>query len=176
VLERLKTRRAAGLVFGIFLVGIFVAALIGSLSWDVPTGLFPWLAGSLGLIFALAQIFRETLGGEGTHTNEAAAGSGEGSVPSWMPTEAAEQFQFPPQEESANLTSYLWPFALLAAQWLVGFELGAFSVTMLYLITHRERYKIVIGLSIVNLAMVTVLFERLLQVSFPPGVLFSLLR
>ncbi len=73
-----------------------------------------------------------------------------------------------------TLNIFGWIIGFFIAIWLVGFNLSGPLCTFIYLkIGAREKWPISIILAVATGVFVYVLFDQLLHVPFPPGLLFN---
>jgi hypothetical protein len=157
--DRRGLRLDGATVFSLFLVLLFGWALWQSRDFGPRAGLFPWaiVIPSLGL--AIVQFARD------------AAGRRSGAA-----LDAIETGPDLPPGVAARRTAEIcaWILGMFAAIWLVGFSSATLVTAFLYLkVGARERWPISIALSLASYAFVYGLFERVLAIPFPPGLLFA---
>ena len=152
---------------------LFTAAIIIALAlalWDSRTfgyraGLFPWVIGTPTLILAMGQLIRDLTGKKTAKV----AGLAES---------IASQIDVPPELARQRTISILcWTIGFFIAIWLLGFSYAVPLTIFLYLkIAGKEKWPITIGVTFFSWLFYWSLFERLLNVPFPEGLLIELIK
>jgi TctA family transporter len=156
--EPAAVRSPGGILFTLTIVVVLGAALWQSLDFGFRAGLFPWAIGFPVLALALLLLVIQALGKEKLPAGGLAAP--EPGIPAGV---------------AARRTVGImgWIAGLLAAIWLLGFAIGGTLVTFLSLkFGSRERWPVTLALTAGAAAFVYFVFERALNVPFPPGQLF----
>jgi TctA family transporter len=150
--------------FGILFLGVIIALQAGALwestDFDFHSGLFPWTLDAVLMLLALFQLGTELLGlkKRGRETDA-------GQLP-------AELTQAQVYSRTAKICA--WNIGYCVAVWLFGFSLSIALITFLYLkLDARENW----GLSVILTSAAWIffygLFDYLLHIPFPPGLLLS---
>ena len=147
-----------GVLFTLTIVVVLGAAMWQSLDFGFRAGLFPWAIGFPVLALALLLLVIQALG------KEKLPAGGPASPDPGIPTGLAAR-------RTAGILA--WIAGFLIAIWLLGFALGGTLLTFLSLkVGSRERWPITLALTAGAAAFVYFVFERALNVPFPPGELF----
>jgi hypothetical protein len=149
-----------GILFLCSVIALQAWALWESRNFDFRSGLFPWTIGSVLMVLALVQLGMHLVGGKnrGPESNAAPA--------------SAEM----PKHEVYFRTFKIcgWNIAYCLAVWLFGFSLSIALITFLYLkLDAREKWSIAVTLTSAAWLFFYALFDYLLHIPFPPGLLFS---
>jgi hypothetical protein len=143
------------------LIGVFGYVVIEA--WDMPAQarLFPLTIGAIALALLALQLFREVLL-EGAKGKEA----------------SGADMDFTEEEASAEgrrrtFETFGWIFGLALGLWLLGFYTAIPLMVFLYLLRHREKPVLVVALPLGTWAATWGVFDRLLHLPFPPGVLIE---
>ena len=147
-----------GVLFTLTIVAVLGAAMWQSLDFGFRAGLFPWAIGFPMLALALLLLVIQALG------KEKLPAGGPASPEPGTPAGVAAR-------RTAGIMG--WIAGFLAAIWLLGFAIGGTLLTFLSLkVGSRERWPITLALTAGAAAFVYFVFERALNVPFPPGELF----
>ncbi len=146
------------LLFSALLVLLIVWALWESRHWGFRTRLFPWVIGFPALALALMQLNLE--------------------FTAFSQSKAAEKVQQLTEEAALvrrrTVSISAWIFGFFVAIWLLGFSIAVPLSTFLYLkVGARERWPITVILTVLAWGGFSGLFEFILHVPFPEGLLFS---
>jgi putative tricarboxylic transport membrane protein len=148
-------------IFAACLAFVLVLALWESRNFNVRAGLFPWAIGFPLLGFALLQLGRELTGKAGGRPLGRQAEEGEAEIP-------------PDVVNRRTAGMFGWIIGYFLAIWLLGFPIGGSLCSFVQLkFGSREKWLITLILTAALWAFVYLLFERVLHVPFPPGVLFE---
>jgi len=148
------------MVFSLFIVVMFICALWQSMRFNVRAGLFPWAIGFPVLALAIVQFVMDFLGKGGRCSGDS-------------PIEAEVEL---PSDVVNRRTAgiFVWIIGYFAAIWLLGFSIAAPLCTFIQLkIGAREKWFITLILTVAAWAFIYGVFDRLLHVPFPPGILFE---
>ncbi len=166
VVERQGDPRRAvnkiSLLFSLCLVVVLCLALWQSRNFSFRAGLFPWAIGFPLLGLSLLQVGREIAGRTGSHVRHAGA---------------EESSNVPPEiVRSRTRNIFIWIVVYFVAIWLLGFSIGGSLCCFVQLkFGSKEKWWMSIVLTAALWAFITLLFDRLLHVPFPPGLLFEAL-
>jgi len=167
------TRERADLILALAFVGVFAYAAGEALSWPSNARLFPLAIVVPSLALALLQAAWSARGG-----GPKVAMTGPDSARAVTPeAEADEEEDLAPRERVRRGSVFLaWILGMLAAIWLIGFVASTALLALAYSrIMGHESWRAALGVTIVSWAMVFGLFDRLLHVPLPPGVLLGAL-
>ncbi|HSC97065.1 MAG TPA: tripartite tricarboxylate transporter permease [Burkholderiales bacterium] len=156
--EPAAARNPRSLLFTVTIVVVLGAALWQSLDFGFRAGLFPWAIGFPVLALSVLLLIIQAAGKDKLPTSEIAAP--EPGIPAGV---------------AARRTAAImgWIAGFLAAIWLLGFTIGGTLVTFALLkFGSRERWPITLALTAGAAAFVYFVFQRALNVPFPPGELF----
>jgi hypothetical protein len=145
-------------VFTFLIVVFFAWALWEAREWWFRARLFPWTIGFAGLALALIQFSSEvTLLGRYRPVREQKESSENAAI-----------------VRRRTLAVTAWILGFFAAIWLLGFPVAVPLTILLYLKAgSHERWPISIALAFLGWLGFYGLFDHLLHVPFPPGVLFD---
>ena len=136
--------------FSLFVVLLFVGTLICSKDWNWRTGLFPWVIGASGILFAGLQLkmdFKRLRSG-------------------LLPTRS-----------DATLPVWGWILSFFMGIWLLGFSAASVLNTVIYLrLNAREPWRCIIPMAAFMGVLFGAIFEYLLHVPFPEGLLVGLVE
>jgi TctA family transporter len=152
-------KRDFGIFFPSSVIALLAWALWESRDFDFRSGLFPWTIGSVLMVLALVQLGLH-LGGAKSH-----------GAQSTMPASAEL-----PKDEVRLRTIRIcgWNIGYCLAVWLLGFSLSIALITFLYLkLDAREKWPVTVTLTSAAWIFFYALFDYLLHIPFPPGLLFS---
>jgi hypothetical protein len=135
-------------------------ALWQSRNFGYRAGLFPWVIGTPTLLLALLQLARDVLGKK----KKAAHGESQVEIDShviWQRTAAI----------------ILWTFGFFVAIWLLGFSYAVPLTMLLYLrLAGKESWTMTALVTFFSWLFYWSLFEKMLNVPFPEGLLISLIK
>ncbi|MBI4632566.1 MAG: tripartite tricarboxylate transporter permease [Deltaproteobacteria bacterium] len=148
------------IVFSLAVALMFSAALWQSRQFNFRAGLFPWAIGFPVLAFTLIQLILELAG-----KSSAAVAEGEEIEETGLPAHIVNR-------RTARIWG--WIIGFFAAIWLLGFSLGVVFCTLLHFQTgDREKWPFSLLLTGGAWVFIYAVFERILHVPFPPGLVFS---
>ena len=139
-------------------------ALWQSRNFGYRAGLFPWVIGTPTLLLALGQLGRDLYGKK----KKSAGGLAE-SVETHVDIA-------PEVERQRTLSIIAWTVGFFLAIWLLGFSYAVPLTIFLYLKFANEKWPITIAVTFFSWLFYWSLFERLLNVPFPEGFLFELIK
>jgi hypothetical protein len=142
---------------------LLALALWQSRNFGVRAGLFPWVIGTPTLLLALFQLAKDLRG------HEKVSGpvfEGEGEI------------KVSPELASRRTWTILgWTVGFFVAIWLLGFSYAVPLTMVLYLmIAGREKWPITAVMAFGSWVFFYLLFERMLSVPFPDGLIFTLFK
>jgi putative tricarboxylic transport membrane protein len=140
-------------LFGFFIVGVYAWALWESRLFRIRVGLFPWVIGFPVLVLAIVHLVmllmrRESIDAGIEELPKALVNRRTGSI-------------------------FIWIIGFSVAIWLLGFNVASPFCTFLYLLIGREKWSINLIATGAAWAFVYGFFYRIMNVPFPPGLLFQ---
>jgi putative tricarboxylic transport membrane protein len=148
-------------VFTVCVIILLALALWQSRNFGVRAGLFPWVIGTPTLLLALIQLAKDF---KGHKKVSGPAFEGEGAVE--VSPEVATR---------RTLTILGWTVGFFIAIWLLGFSYAVPLTMVLYLkLAGREKWPITVIMTFCTWGFFYVLFQRILNVPFPDGLIFDL--
>lgn len=92
------------------------------------------------------------------------------------PASAEDDSEDPVDLDIAGVTGpFLWVFGVVLSVWLLGYLVGLPIYIMVYLFAHRVPARITLPITVGMALFIHLIFERVLQVLLPTGVLGRLL-
>jgi putative tricarboxylic transport membrane protein len=155
----------AAALFTLVVIATLALALWQSRNFGYRAGLFPWVIGTPTLILAFFQLVRDLAGKQKKIRAELA--------------ELAEvRVEITPQLARRRTISIIsWTVGFFVAIWLIGFSYAVPLTIFLYLkFAGKEKWPMTIAVTFFSWLFYWVLFERLLRVPFPEGLLISLIK
>jgi hypothetical protein len=160
-----KIRFGAPALFTTVIAIVLALALWQSRTFGYRAGLFPWVIGTPTLLLGLAQLGRDLYGKK----KKKIAGLAES-----VETHVDIAPELVAQRTRAIL---LWTIGFFVAIWLLGFSYAVPLTLFLYLkFAGKENWLITIAVTFFTWLFYWSLFERLLNVPFPDGLLIELIR
>jgi hypothetical protein len=146
-------------IFSLFIMVVFIFAMVRSLRFDFRTGLFPWAIGFPVLALTIGQLIMDVRGkGE-----RARGGHIEEEVSPELPVQLVNR---------RTMGIFGWILGYFAAIWLLGFSVGVPLCTFIHLkFGYREKWPLSIIMTVLVGAFLYGIFDRVLHVPFPPGQL-----
>lgn len=153
--------------FTLFIVALFAWAVANAFTWGFKAGIFPLVITIPALGMALLQLVFDLSEAKG-HRKEQKDAS---------PDLKFEEAVDPATARKRALTTIAWIVGFMIAIQLFGIYISAISFVFLYLkVQSRERWLISISMTVFCGLFVYGLFDRLLHVPFPPGIVIDLFR
>ena len=148
-------------IFTVCVIILLSLALWQSRNFGVRAGLFPWVIGTPTLMLALFQLVKDLRGHKKVR---APVFEGEGAV------------EVSPAVASRRTWTILgWTVGFFIAIWLLGFSYAVPLTMVLYLkLAGREKWPITAVMAFGTWVFFYLLFERMLSVPFPDGLIFTL--
>ncbi len=149
--------------FTLVTILLLALALWQSRNFGFRAGLFPWVIGIPTLILAFAQLGRDLYGKKKKKVAEYQEAPGE---------------EVTPQEtRQRTLSIIIWTVAFFLVIWILGFSYAVPITILAYLIiAAKEKWPIVVGVTFFTWLFYWGLFEKLLNVPFPEGLLINLIK
>jgi hypothetical protein len=153
------------LLFCFFLLVVLAGALAVSLGWSQRAGLFPWIVLVPTLALALWQLVDDA--------------RGKTTPPTTVVGDQGEAEALDAAVTAGELTRrgglvVAWILGFFAAIVLLGFAVGGALLSALYLrFGARERWQISVGYGLATLVVLQVVFQRMLMIPFPVGLVFE---
>ncbi len=150
-------------VLSLILLAFFAVFVYTAKEWRLQARLYPWAVGIPMLVLALAQVILE-LKGIGPKKND-------NSAP--VDVHFAEHAD-PVLARRRTINIFSWIVGYIIAIWLIGFSYSVPLVVFLYLkVQSREPWLLSLTLTAVAWLVFWGLFDRLLHLPFPQGMLFT---
>jgi hypothetical protein len=148
-------------LFTVAILLVFALALWQARGWDLQTGLFPWVIGSVMTVLTLAQLGLLL--------------RGQGQTQSAML--ATADYDLPPEVVRRRTAwTMLWIVGFVVTIWLLGFPIAVPLLTLAYLrFGAREGWPLSVGLAAATGVLFYFVFVRTLSIFFERGVLLRLL-
>lgn len=149
--------------FTIVTIVLLALALWQSRNFGFRAGLFPWAIGIPTFLLALAQLWRDFSGKKKKKTVE---------------HEEIQEVEVTPEEaRQRTLSIVFWTVGFFLAIWFIGFSYAVPLMLFAYLfLAAKEKWPIIIGVTFFTWLFYWGLFEKLLNVPFPEGLLISLIK
>lgn len=155
----------AAALFTVVIAILLTLALWQSRNFGYRAGLFPWVIGAPTLILALGQLARDVYGKK----KKKIAGLAE-SVETHIDIA-------PEIVRQRTLAILLWTIGFFVAIWLLGFSYAVPLTLLLYLkFGGSEKWPMTIAVTFFTWLFYWSLFEWLLKVPFPEGLLIELIK
>jgi TctA family transporter len=160
---RAGVRLSAATVFTLVVIAILALALWQSRNFGFRAGLCPWVIGIPTLILAVAQLGRDLYGKK--------------KKKELYPGEIPETEVSPEDTKQRTISIILWTIGFFVAIWLLGFSYAVPLTILLYLkLAGHERWPLSIAVTFFSWLFYWGLFERMLNVPFPEGLLIELIK
>lgn len=145
-------------LFTLCVIVLLALALWQSRNFGTRAGLFPWVIGTPTLLLALFQLAKDLRGHRKT---SAPLFEGEAAVSPELATRR-------------TLVVIGWTVGFFIAIWLLGFSYAVPLTMVLYLkLAGREKWTTIAIMTFCTWLFFYLLFERMLNVPFPDGLIFS---
>ncbi|HEX4988655.1 MAG TPA: tripartite tricarboxylate transporter permease [Candidatus Binatia bacterium] len=150
-------------LFSVVVAIILALALFQSRNFGYRAGLFPWVIGIPTLLLCLAQLSRDLWGKE----------KPKGDLAAW---EVAADVA-PEVVHKRTINILLWTVGFFISIWLLGFSYSIPVSMILYLkLAGKEKWPMTIIITFFTWLFIYGLFERVLSIPFPDGLLVSLIK
>ena len=150
-------------IFVLLLIIFFAFLVYQARDWRLQARLYPWAIGIPMLVLALVQLVLDL----------------KGIGPKKSRDDTPVDFQFtqttdPAQARRRTINIFCWIFGFLIGIWLLGFSITVPLLVFLYLkVQSRERWALSILLTAAAWLVFWGLFDRLLHLPFPDGLLLT---
>lgn len=177
------SRKKADLIFSLALLAIVAWMTWQASRWDPRAGMFPLVVGLIAIVAGAVQVayaargLRPAIAAPEKHAAVMSASErivadarelafGAGSA-------MDEEESIPrPVVRQRTIQMIAWIVGVAASVVVLGFELGSAVSTFLFLkFAAREKIGVSIGISVATYLFFFVIFDRLLHIPFPAGVL-----
>jgi Tripartite tricarboxylate transporter TctA family/Tripartite tricarboxylate transporter TctB family len=150
-------------LFTVCIISLLGLALWQSRNFGFRAGLFPWVIGTPTLVLAFFQLAKDLTGRRKV------------SEPHF---ETGVAFEVAPEVANRRTWSIIgWIVGFFIAIWLLGFSFAVPLTLVLYLwLAGREKWTTIAMVTFFTWLFFYLLFERMLQVPFPDGLVFSLFK
>lgn len=153
------------IILNLLLLLVFSYAAISAWDWPYATRLFVWAMAVPALLCLLAQLVIDLRQGIQPPQLDNVLETADLPVDRSIPTALVVQ---------RGLNFLAWLLGLFAAIWLLGFQPALPLFMILYLaIMARAGWRLSLGLTVLVAAVQLVLFEQLLQIEWPEGILIT---
>jgi len=142
---------------------ILAIALWQSRNFGFRAGLFPWVIGIPTLVLAVGQLGRDLYGKKKKKVSD---------IPEIPETEVA-----PEDVRSRTISIILWTVGFFLVIWFLGFSYAVPLTMLLYLkFAAKESWLMTASVTFFSWLFYWGLFEKMLNVPFPEGLLFTLIN
>jgi hypothetical protein len=156
-------RFGSAALFTVVVATLLAVALFQSRNFGFRAGLFPWAIGIPTLLLALVQLGKDTLGRE----------KAKNALAAWEVAVAVA----PKVARQRTVSILIWTVGFFIAIWLLGFSYSIPVAMLLYLkLAGKENWLMTIAVTFFTWLFVYALFERILSIPFPEGLLVSLIK
>ncbi|MDX1482942.1 MAG: tripartite tricarboxylate transporter TctB family protein [Alphaproteobacteria bacterium] len=147
----------------VFFIIVFAYVLYESKDMPEQARLYPYTIAIIALALLTWQIVREVFFSQTPESRETGA-----------------DVDFTEEEASVEgrkraFELFVWVYAFGFALWVLGFFVAIPVMVFLYLLRHREGWVVTIAMPVVAGGATWLLFNNLLHLPFPPGVVFEML-
>jgi putative tricarboxylic transport membrane protein len=151
-------------LFTVTIIVVLAIALWQSRNFGYRAGLFPWVVGIPTLILAFGQFARDIYG-----KKKKPAGG--------LPTSVETPVEIAPElGRQRTVSIILWTVGFFVAIWLLGFSYAVPLTILLYLKFAGESWFITASVTFFSWLFYWGLFEKMLNVPFPEGLLITLFK
>jgi hypothetical protein len=148
----------------VFLIAFFIFIVVQSSDMPEKAKMYPWVVGLIALALLAFQLVREILPARGDEPRETRE---TGADVDFTDEEAS------PEGRRRTLELFGWIYGFTLLLWLIGFYLSIPVMVFAYLLRHREGPILTVVMPTVAGLATWGLFDNLLNLPFPPGVLFE---
>jgi hypothetical protein len=150
-------------LFTVGLIVVFAYVVYSSQEMPLQAKMYPMTIGTIALMLLIWQLAREILPAKTEESRETGADM-----------DFTEE-ESTPGGKKRTLELFGWVYGFGLALWLIGFFVAIPVMVFLYLLRQRESWVISLSFPTVAGLSTWLLFNNLLHLPFPPGVLFELL-
>jgi putative tricarboxylic transport membrane protein len=150
-------------LFTLCVIALLALALWQSRNFGFRAGLFPWVIGTPTLVLTLFQLAKDLTGRRKVDAPHFETGA---------------TVEIPPEVANRRTRAIIgWIVGFFIAIWLLGFSIAVPLTLVLYLkFAGREKWPIIVMVTFFTWLFFYLLFERMLKVPFPDGLVFSLFK
>lgn len=169
-----------GSVLTVIIFSLFAFILIDGIGQPVQARLFPMTVGLVGLVLSMIQLIKEITILIKRARMQAKEGYIDQPDADDNDPSGASDFAITAEEKTRTgrlraAEQFIWIGGLLLSLWLIGFHIAVPLMVGLYLLRHRESWVIIAGVSAGVAVVVWLVFDNLLNLPFPKGILFRML-
>ena len=150
-------------VLTLIFVGVFLYVLIEAQDMPLQAKMFPWTVAIIALLLLVWTFVKEVAFTPDTHSRET------GADIDFTEEEAS------PEGKRRAFELFGWIYGFGLALWLLGFFIAIPVMVFLYLLRHREGIVVTLAMPTVAGGATWALFNNLLHLPFPPGVVIEML-
>jgi len=144
-------------------IALLAMALWTSRNFGFRAGLFPWAIGTPTLMLAIGQLVRDIYGRKKKK---------ESDIPEIPETEVA-----PEDVKQRTISIIIWTIGFFIVIWFLGFSYAVPLTMLLYLrFAAKERWLMTVLVTFFSWLFYWSLFEKMLNVPFPEGLLITLFK
>jgi hypothetical protein len=151
-------------LFTVVVIAVLALALWQSRNFGYRAGLFPWVIGIPTFVLAIGQVIRDIYGRKKKKTAGLA-----------MSVEAPVAIE-PAVARRRTVSIIVWTIGFFLVIWLLGFTYAVPLAILLYLKFAGESWFITASVTFFSWLFYWALFEKMLNVPFPEGLLITLFR
>ena len=151
-------------LFTLFLLGLFVFAVVEVRDMPLTSRIYPWAIGFPVLVLLTFQLVKELRPRASNTAQEDEVGAADLSFTAQEATPAARL---------KTLELFGWVYGFVLALWLFGYFLGLPLMVFAYLKRHGESWLVSLSLPFGVWVFLWRVFDELLHLPFPPGVVFD---
>jgi hypothetical protein len=149
-------------LFALFFLLIFIAAVVAARNWYFTAKLFPLFAGIPGVVFAAIQIWRELTGWESRN-----------AISGVQMDEAYDDTIATPVRRRRTIGFLVWIIGTALGVWLIGLPLAlTVSLVAWTRLEGGESWLMAISMGAGILLVVWGVFTQLFGLAWPPGEIF----
>ena len=150
-------------VLTLFFIAVFAYVVFESKNMPEQARMYPYTIAIIALVLLAWQLLREIWPSQAAESRET------GADVDFTEEEAS------PEGKKRTLELFIWVYGFGLALWLLGFFVAIPVMVFSYLVRHREGRIVTIAMPAVAGGATWGLFNNLLHLPFPPGVIFELL-
>jgi len=149
-------------VLTLFFIVVFAYVVFEAKDMPEQARMYPWTIGIIALILLSWQLLRELFPTRKVETRET------GADVDFTEEEASTE------GKKRTLELFAWVYGFGLALWLIGFFVAIPVMVFAYLLRHREGWIVTISMPAVAGGATWGLFNNLLHLPFPPGIIFEI--
>ena len=150
-------------VLTLFFIVVFAYVVFESQDMPEQARMYPYTISIIALVLLAWQLLREILPSRVVESRET------GADVDFTEEEASSE------GKKRTLELFVWIYGFGLALWLIGFFVAIPVMVFAYLLRHREGWIVTIAMPAVAGGATWGLFNNLLHLPFPPGVIFEML-